>query len=247
MKVLILGTGYSGTALATELSKEHEVFTTSRQGSPLIEFELTREETWENLPKVDYTFWTFPAQPIDSINSFLEKKKEELGLIIVIGSTGSYITGEDHQVISEASSLDLESERVKGEELIRKAGGMVVRASGIYGPERNPLNWVKSGRVGPSKKLLNLIHVEDLVVVLWKAASMGKACSNYIASSKSSIPWDELILRLQNDFEFETPTDCPSSKKPSKDVDASQTLKELGIQLKYPSILEGIVQLNKSI
>lgn len=244
MKILILGKGYTGKVLEETLQSRGEVFATSRSDSSIIEFELTRPETWKNLPKADYTFWTFPAQPLEDVQLFLKEYGNNLGKIIVIGSTGSYLVKNEGDSITEDSPLNYESERVKGEDFIREQGGIVVRASGIYGPHRNPLNWVSMGRVAPSKKFLNLIQVEDLVEILWQAAEVGKIGANYIATSSRPMPWDELIEKLSEKFDFPIPGQTTPSKRSSKIVNGDQTLMDLKVSLKHPHILQGIIDLN---
>ena len=77
--------------------------------------------------------------------------------------------------IDESAPIDLTKPRVQGEEYLRNEhGAIVLRVAGIYGPGRNPLDWIRQGRVGPSRKYVNLIHVEDLAAICLAALEKGE-------------------------------------------------------------------------
>jgi hypothetical protein len=263
-RILILGSGYVGNAFATlcrSKSPEAEVVETSRKRQ--IFFDLGEISSWSNLPsKVDVTLWTFPAKPIADVKKFLDsRKRASLGKIIVVGSTGSYLVPENisdvksnsdlnmkaHSLISEDAPLDMKDLRVQGEEEIRQHGGIVVRAAGIYGPQRNPLEWLRSGRVHPSEKLANFIHVEDLATILWAAMNTGQPGTNYIATDGAPHSWEHLSKRWMPDqWKPSVTPQLPSMKnisRSSKRVDGSATLKALNLTLKYPDVLSGVAAL----
>jgi nucleoside-diphosphate-sugar epimerase len=82
---------------------------------------------------------------------------------------------------------------VQGEEYLRnKLGAIVLRVAGIYGPGRNPLDWIKSGRVGPSRKYVNLIHVEDLAAICLLALDKGTPGETYNVSDGTPRTWKDI-------------------------------------------------------
>jgi hypothetical protein len=255
--ILILGSGFTGEALfaiASGVKPSLTLFQSKRSG-PFIHFDLSIPSSWENLPEVEGTFWLFPAAPFDMLKKFLDLKAGILGKIVVVGSTGHISTSKVDELVNERSALDTSVERVRGEEEIRTRGGVVVRASGIYGlsssgVERNPLRWLASGRVRPSPKFLNAIHVDDLAQILWKAMRMAPPSSSYIASDNHPLRWSELAELWAKEFGVQAPPMSESvpqaslSKRPqaslSKRVDAQETLKNLQITLRYPNVIYGV-------
>jgi hypothetical protein len=240
IKTLILGAGYTGTRLAELLSKapEEKVILTSRMGLPHIEFDLSRPETWSNLPKADRTFWTFSPEPESKVDEFLKSNAAKLGRLTVIGSTGEFLFEENHQWVDEKSPRDLHQERVRGENLVLESGGVLVCSSGIYGPERNPIDWMRQGRVAATEKYVNLINVVDLCRILLAASERGRAGTIYIASDAEPMTWKSLFSH----FGVRSVSGGAQVIPPrsSKRVSSTQTLKELGITLQFPNVLEGL-------
>ncbi len=237
---LILGAGYTGGRLASAIKKKYpqaKVTETHRS-----DFDLSREETWKNLPQVERTFWTFPAQPVELVRQFLDSHSNNLGLVVVIGTTSSFRTDKEEEIIKESSPLLLSEPRVQGEEEICKRGGICVRAAGIYGAARNPIEWVRNGLVGPSEKFVNFIHIEDLINILIAAAEKGSRGASYIAADSQPYRWRNLIRIFQENYDLKE-VNGPPSKRPSKIVDATKTLHELSLKLKFASVEEGVKSL----
>lgn len=221
-----------------------EATVTSRSKPGYLRFDLGDESTWGNLRKAgdfQFTFWVFPAEPLSVVQRFISECGSHLGRILVIGSTGNYVVTDGAEV-TEETAPDITEARVAGEEYLRSLGHIVVRASGLYGRGRDPRSWVERGLVGPSSKLVNFIHVDDLAQILIAAARRGRAGATYLAADGVPMRWDDLIARWQRDFQLQVPGGAPASRRASKRVNPTQTFKELGIVLKYPNVLEGIAQ-----
>ena len=248
-RFLILGSGYVGSrfsAYVRSLLDVHEVFETIRRPEKdRIRFDLADESTWDFLPEVDFTLWTFPAEPRDLVESFFKANVNRLGKLVVIGTTSSFAVPSNPAVVTEDTDVNLEDSRVQGEEFLRNEGAVIVHAAGIYGPERNPLRWVKEGRVGPSSKFVNFIHVEDLVRILYASFERGDRGARYIAADGKPRRWIDLLDQFQKAFSVTSNPGAPISHKPSKLMDASKTLKHLQIQLLYPDVIEGIRSLDR--
>lgn len=230
---LILGYGYTGRILEEYLEKlGHKVITTSRtDGNADVVFDLEDKSTWRNIAKlkIDAALWLFPAKPVAIVEGFLNSYNHYLKKIIVVGSTSAFLTTEKHQVVNEKTELDMSQERVCGECAIRSFGGIAVHASGIYGPQREPLSWLKSGRIKDLDKYLNLIHVEDLCQFIYKAFVFSESGSVYIASDERPYLWSE-IAEMYN---IQVETNEKSSKK-SKRINSEYSRRELDVQLKHP-------------
>lgn len=238
-RALILGAGYTGKVLSQLLKeKAYAVSETNRQV-----FLLEDPSTWKNLPKAKICFWMFPAEPVELVQEFIQKtwgeetiRSQDLRMVVV-GTTSSILVDQPDQEVDELSGINISEARVKGEEYIRSLGGIVVRAAGIYGPQRNPMDWVRKGLVGRSPKYVNFIHVEDLAQILLAAAERGRGGASYLAADSHPFRWNELIENWAHRFGLKA-LDIPS-KRTSKRISARRSLDELGITLKFSDVLQG--------
>ena len=121
-----------------------------------IRFTLEDLTQWSNLPDRADIIWCVPAQPIELVKQFAEYIGPRVRRLVLLGSTSAYDTAHastDYPPpwMDETASIDLTRPRVQGEELLRREyGAIVLRVAGIYGPGRNPLDWIRTGRVVPS-------------------------------------------------------------------------------------------------
>ncbi|MBX3301386.1 MAG: hypothetical protein KF693_04155 [Nitrospira sp.] len=203
----ILGSGYTAKFLLPLAERRYtRVFATSRAPerhlsyvSPdqRIEFDLAQSGTWGSIPAATDVLWCFPAVPIESIRQFAESALLSARRLVILGSTSAYhdraSTAYPPPRIDESTSIDLTIPRVQGEELLRTAyGAIVLRVAGIYGPGRNPIDWIRTGRVNRSRKYVNLIHVEDLVMVCLAALRHGEPGEVYNVSDGTARTWNEI-------------------------------------------------------
>jgi nucleoside-diphosphate-sugar epimerase len=206
--ITLLGGGYTGQVLARQLSSRDVRVRVTRRSeslrfSPVISslrFDLSRPETWENLPSSSAFVWLFPAEPLKSVEEFLPRLLPLSTRIVVIGTTSSYKQREEHELLGEDAPLDMERERVRGEELLRSRGAIVLRSAGIYGPPveglpgRNPLDWLRSGRIPDASKFLNLIHVEDLAATICRALDSPLEGEQFIVSDGTPRRWSQIYV-----------------------------------------------------
>lgn len=239
-RALILGSGYTGAFIKSMAPADSaEVLTTNRRGGADFKFDLLDPETWAGLPKVDLCFWTFPAEPVDLVESFLKAEGSKLGRIVAIGTTSSYKIADGTELV-ETSPLEASEGRVQGELALLKRGGIVVRAAGIYGPARDPRSWVERGLVGSSDKLVNFIHVRDLSRILWAAALRGQPGVSYLASDGRPFAWANLIAQMVQEFGTRPAASAAPSRRTSKSVNPSWTLQELQVDLEFRSVIDGL-------
>jgi nucleoside-diphosphate-sugar epimerase len=161
MRLLILGAGYVGGRLRARYADG--VATRRSGGNGLLHFDLADETTYANLPSAEAIVWTFPPQPAAAVARFLEVRGGSARKMIVLGSTSAYLADEPDAWVDEATPLDLSQPRVEGEEQLRRAGATVLQLAGIWGPGRDPLDWLLQGRIRNGAKYLNLAHVEDIL------------------------------------------------------------------------------------
>jgi len=236
-KILILGYGFTAQFLERALKSQHsqcEVLTTSRsKAGPHLVFNLEEESTWSHLPSVDATFWTFPATPLMAVESFYKSQNHKLGKLVTLGSTSSFLLKDKDQAYDEHSRLDLNQERVRGEEFLRRQGGVTLFSAGIYGPGRDPRDWVRRGLVGKSQKFVNMIHVEDLCQFMIQALELGQRGNRYIACDNNPQRWDSVISYWESKS-WVSHVPVQDSFRPSKKIHNHISIEQLNVQIKYP-------------
>lgn len=244
--IVILGAGYTGRFLETALSGQGRIvlFTSRDPGHRLahvppaqrLRFDLTEPSTWANIPPSADLIWCFPAAPLDLVQQFAAVVNAP-GRIVVLGSTSAYDIGEPTGYpppwINETAPVDLSKPRVEGEEYLRKTlGAIVLRVAGIYGPGRNPLDWIRQGRVGPSRKFVNLIHANDLASVCAAALERGVPGAVYNVSDGTPRTWDDIVRYAGQRWGITQATRAASTGV-GKRIETRKLQQELGVSLRH--------------
>ena len=203
--IIILGAGYTGRVIYAQATAQGvPALVTSRTPDHHLEFaapchrlhfDLEREDTWQNLPLGCDVIWCFPAMPLTAVSSFAGAVLRDEGRIVVLGSTSAYEMSmiNSDSVLDESAPIDRTRPRVMGEEYLRtERGAIVLRVAGIYGPGRNVLDWIRRGKVGPSPRYVNLVHVEDVAAICLAALADGRAGDVYNVSDGHPRRWSEI-------------------------------------------------------
>lgn len=257
--IVILGSGYTGAELARLLTGMNRPFIgTSRKPQQHLAhiredrrvcFDLSQRETWANIPSGTDLLWCFPAIPLDLVQRFAATLKAPPRRLVVLGSTSAYDVSKDSNAypppwINESTPIDLTKPRVQGEEYLRKEhGAIVLRVAGIYGPGRNPLDWIKSGRVSPSRKYVNLIHVEDLAAICLLALEKGKPGEVYNVSDGTPRTWEWLSAAAQERWGT-TLQNKLNEDQPGKRIASTRLREEIGYQFRHADLLVALAQLS---
>lgn len=248
--VVFLGSGYTARFVLPLAARRYtRVLLTSRQpdknlrdlpAESRIRFDLEQSDTWTNVPKEADLLWCFPAAPLNLVQQVASTMKLCSRRLVVLGSTSAYDVGEAQDYpppwIDETALIDLTKLRVQGEEFLRKKhGAIVLRVAGIYGPGRNPLDWIRQGRVGPSRKYVNLIHVEDLAAICLAALDRGKAGEIYNVSDGTPRTWQEICAAAQNKWDIRPYATHPSNDI-GKRVRSDKLTTALGHSIQFPDL-----------
>jgi nucleoside-diphosphate-sugar epimerase len=208
-------------------------------------FDLEQPSTWLNIPAGADLIWCFPATPLEQVQAFAHTLNAPPRRIVILGSTSAY-EASDHSAeyppswIDESSPIDLSKSRVQGEEYLRKHhGAIVLRVAGIYGPGRNPLDWIRQGRVGPSRKYVNLIHVEDLAAICLAAIGKGRPGEAYNVSDGRPYIWSEICNTAQQRWGV-APAAAKVAPSSGKRISNTKLRTELGYVLKHPDLYEAL-------
>jgi len=252
--LVVLGSGYTGRALyGTAMAAGWPVCATSRDplnhlaGIPSnqrVMFELEQRSTWENIPPDADLVWCFPATPLAQVQTFAKTLGATPRRLVVLGSTSAYDVGHSQEYpppwIDESAPIDLTKSRVQGEEYLRtEYGAISLRVAGIYGPGRNPLDWIKSGRVGSSRRYVNLIHVEDLATICLLTLDKGKPGESYNVSDGTPRTWKDICETAQQRWGVTAAAvkeDCSSGKR----ISNAKLRSELDYRLRHPDLYEAL-------
>ena len=253
--LVVLGFGYTGRVVhRIGASQGKAVHATSRSphnnlaGIPSeyrLRFDLEQPSTWPSIPAGADLIWCFPATPLEQVQAFARTLDTPTRRMIVLGSTSAYEVS-DHSTeypppwIDESAPIDQTKPRVQGEEYLRQHHGAIVfRVAGIYGPGRNPLDWIRQSRVGPSRKYVNLIHVEDLAAICLAAIEKGKPGEAYNVSDGAPHTWDEICATAQLRWGL-TATAAKEDRFTGKRISNTKLRAEFGYALKHPDLYEAL-------
>ena len=254
-RLVILGSGYLARFMLSLTSFYLDVLHTSRDPnqnlawvhpSQRLRFDLAQRDTWSNIPSDANLLWCFPAVPLDSVREFAAGIRGVFRKLVVLGSTSAYDVGEPTHYpppwIDESASINLIKPRVQGEEFLRKeCGAVILRVSGIYGPNRNPLDWIRTGRVRPSRKYVNLIHVEDLAAVCVAALERGQSGQVYNVSDGTPRTWNEIYMIARDRWHLPVISE-QSTQECGKRID-TRKLHALGEPLRHTDLFASLDRL----
>jgi nucleoside-diphosphate-sugar epimerase len=157
-------------------------------------FDLGKRATWHSLPEAEAYVWLFPPAPPGMVEEFLPLLQARAPKLVVVGTTSSYLAPAGEEIVDEETPIDHASPRVQGEELLRARGAVVLRSAGIYGPERNPLDWLRAGRIARADHWVNLIHVEDLALAIGAALRVECSGEQFVVSDGTPRRWRDIAL-----------------------------------------------------
>jgi dTDP-4-dehydrorhamnose reductase len=257
-QLLILGSGYTGRFVAAEASGQARiVLATSRDPdrqlkhipeSQRLTFDLARADTWTNVPASADLIWCFPAAPVELVRAFAKTLSAPPRRLVVLGSTSAY-DGKDPSTvypppwIDESAPIDLRKPRVQGEEYLRQEhGAIVLRVAGIYGPGRNPLEWIRSGRVKPSRRYVNLIHVADLATICLRSLEAGTPGELYNISDGTPRTWADICRVAQTRWGI-TARVAGNDDRPGKRIDTRKLTKGLGVHIQHLDLFTALEEL----
>jgi nucleoside-diphosphate-sugar epimerase len=259
---LILGTGYSGSRLYTGAKTSGAlVWATSRNpehnlpyipADDRVIFDLSRPETWDALPSDCDVIWCFPAQPIELLRKFAESRQRAIRRLLVLGSTSAYVDSNPRQTypppwVDELAPIDATKPRVEGEEYLRTSlGAVILRVAGIYGPGRNPLDWIRQHRTASSRRYVNLIHVEDLAAICLELCRRSPPGEVYNVSDGIPRTWQAVCDMARTHWAIR-PSNADHRGGVGKRIDTTKLRRSIEYALKYPDLYAALQTLEPPI
>ena len=259
--LVILGFGYTARFVLPQASLRYTtVLATSRDpdsnlrgvdSTPCLRFDLADPGTWRHIPERADLLWCFPAAPLILVKQFSVSATLSNRRVVVLGSTSAYDIGHSTEYppswIDENAAIDLTKPRVQGEEYLRlTCGAIVLRVAGIYGPHRNPVDWIKTGRVKPSNKFVNLIHVEDLAAITLAALDRATPGEVYNISDGTPRTWNEIYETGQTRWKL-PPIDPSNPEETGKRLSTRTLTQKLGYIIQHADLykeLDGLSNAN---
>ncbi len=257
-RFVILGSGYTGRYLYDAAQERGaRVWATSRHpahnlppshDNDRLTFDLARPATWPDLPPDCRVLWCFPAQPIELVRHFAASRLEHIRRLVVLSSTSAYNRPHPEWTfpppwLDESAPIDTTLPRVQGEEFLRThCGAIVLRVAGIYGPGRNPLDWIRRHRVAPSHRYVNLIHVEDLAGICLEFCESGHSGEVYNVSDGVPRTWHD-ICRIAHDRWSVAPLATRERDHPGKRIATAKLQRFLKYTLKHPDLYEALASI----
>ena len=251
LPLVILGAGYTGLRVYQQaIEKGWQVYATSRTPqtqlcdiSPdhRLQFDLAQTSTWETIPDPAHLLWCFPAVPFDLVKEFLITRTRQTSRLLVMGSTSAYIA-EGHP-ITEASPLKTHLSRVQTEEYLRTTlGAVLIRLAGLYGPSRHVFDWIRKGKIQNTKKLVNLLHVEDAAAICLQALEHAPDGSTYLASDGYPRTWAEICTVASSKWHIPIPAHT-TSPNPGKQVLIDKLRTELQYTFRFPDLYQALEEI----
>ncbi|MCC6139216.1 MAG: hypothetical protein IT389_01210 [Nitrospira sp.] len=252
--LVILGSGYTArflwplvadrSLMAYATSRSPEQHLNYVPVEQRLRFDLSQPDTWATLPHQADLLWCFPAAPLDLVREFAASLCSSNRRLVVLGSTSAYDQGDSHAYpppwIDETAPIDLSKPRVQGEEYLRKEQrAIVLRVAGIYGPGRNPLDWIRTGRVTPSRKYVNLIHVEDLAAICLAALERGMPGETYNVSDGQPHTWND-ICGAMKDHGTCGPVRTAAQEEVGKRIASAKLFRDIGLRLIHSDLYSSL-------
>ena len=153
-------------------------------------------------------------------------------------------TAPSSRILAEAESLVLSAARDRG------LRSMVVRLSGLYGPERyGTIDRVRRGvlALGPGDETwMNFCHRDDAVAAILAALERGRPGAVYHASDggparrREVVTWISERLRIAPPVSPLDGSEAPAGRRgANRRILSERTRQELGLSLRYPTFREG--------
>ena len=258
--VVILGSGYTGRSiwnLATQQSlpvlassRRPELHLAYVEPRSRLRFDLADSATWPVLPPDVDLIWTFPAAPLEQVQAFAGQYCGPSHKLVVLGSTSAYDEDGGHEEgvapwIDETSPINTDLPRVQGEEYLRRYyGATVLRVAGIYGPGRNPLEWIKQGRIGPTDKFVNLVHVEDLARLCLLVLEGHHAGETYNVSDGQPRRWADICAEVSRRWGVVSPR-SPRNAGPGKRILNQKVQAQFGHELTPLNLYDALAKIEE--
>ncbi|MDB4997144.1 MAG: Nucleoside-diphosphate-sugar epimerase [Myxococcaceae bacterium] len=259
-RVLILGCGYAGAALA-RLAKGRglEVLVHARsdariaalreEGFSVLQRAVLDETIGELVDAHTHVVIAFP--PDGATDARIAPSLARAGAITYVSSTGVY--GDHRGVVDDTTPLpaagaapsDRGARILAAEDAYRREGATVLRCPALYGPDRGLHMRILRGEhriPGDGTRHLSRIHVDDLAQLI--LALTGDS-DTFVVGDREPARHVDVVRFVCETYGVPLPPFVPlesvhESLRADRRVDGSRALATSGITLRYPTYREGL-------
>ncbi len=252
---LILGAGYVGARVARlAMSRDEEALCVVRSWARAAELE--REGLRVVCIDVQDAARRYARDGVHAIVCFPPDGTTDAALApwLAAASHVSYVSSTSvydafvGPVNDETPVSALTSARLGAEAAYRAVNGVVLRAPGIYGPDRGMHVRVRSGQhqlPGAAENYVSRIHVDDLAALLLASNKVRNAC--FVVGDAEPARQCDVVAWICKEYRCAPPPSVAAesvhaSLRGNRLVDGSRALRDLGVQLKYPSYRDGMAR-----
>jgi len=273
-KILIVGAGYVGSALAHKLQqKGHEIWAIKRHAGDAVPWQVIAIDvatTKINVIDFDYVFYLIAPNDgsvaayekvyntaLTNILCHLAEQQKKIRRLFFISSTAVY--GQDHGEWVDEKSLTRPAAKTaqiilqaEQDVLSSTVPATVVRLSGIYGAGRTRfLEKIQRGEFSTreSKRHTNRIHLDDCVGCLVHLMQCESPETLYLASDCDPASYDEVVQWLASRLRVKSALSepAPVAREVTDKRCSNQRLLQSGYQFKFPSYREGYEQILQEV
>jgi nucleoside-diphosphate-sugar epimerase len=263
-KLIFFGVGQVALAVARFASDRYLLYGTTRDSTrapflgereirPIVisPWSQACSEELSELCSGAYVLASFP--PDQEMDKQMSSLCATAASLIYISSTGVY--GKISGQITEMTDVDYSeisaARRLHAEETWREAGAIILRAPGLYGPESGLHKRLVSGAYkmpGKGERFSSRIHLKDLSrIILAAFAKPLPRGSLYLVGDLKPTTQREVISWLCTKLRLPLPESVPlesvsETLRGNRQIVATQILKELAIDLEFPTYEEGYYQ-----
>lgn len=259
--VLVLGAGYTGSAVARlARARGQRVLTTVRseeraKGLRASGFDVLVAEALEPgqlkalVSPTTHVVVAFP--PDGKTDARIAPLCADVAAITYVSSTGVY--GETRGSIDDTTPLptvasDRGARLLAAEDAWRDAGATVLRCPAIYGPDRGLHVRIVSGahRIpGDGTAFTSRIHVDDLARLVLATREVRR--ETFVVGDLAPATQNEIAEWVAQEYGFPRPPYVPiesvhETLRADRRIDGSRALAMLDVTLAYPSYVDGMAK-----
>lgn len=258
-RVLVLGAGYTGLRVARQARAQgaavHCAVRSSERAARLRSegFDVWQDERLDlarigaHLDADTLVVVAFP--PDGQTDARLAPTLATAGAVRYVSTTGVY--GPEVRVLDQHTPVSADpspshSRVLEAEAAYRAVSATILRAPGIYGPDRGLHVRVVQGKhtlAGAGDNVLSRIHVDDLAALLLARPEIRG--ETYVVGDGGSETQREVVTWICAQYGVPFPPSVPAesvhpSLRVSRRIDPSRALGDLGVRLRWPSFREGM-------
>lgn len=253
-RCIVFGAGFTGARVAA-LAASHgeEVIAVVRSaeraeklaGSP---FRVTREPVVDVARAfVDASTHAIVCFPPDgSTDAALAPLLATAAAVSYVSTTGVYGDHEGEVDDATPASSSAQRSRLDAEDAYRGVGGTILRAPGIYGPDRGLHVRVRTGAhsmPGDGANVMSRIHVDDLAALL--LASRAVRGETFVVGDLEPASQREVCTWICREYGCPMPPSLPpervhESLRRNRRIDPSRVLSALDVTLRFPTYRDGM-------